>query len=148
MLNDYSREELQFAFDTVGMPTEEVRLKLPKILGFRWVYPLEIEKWWPWMIFLGTFRSHPTTGKEFQSAMDCFTCSQLLPNGDCAVYEDRPHFCKSYGVTIDCEHEGCTWTVGQAEREKLKKEKRDLEDQFLKEYKATKETVPLIEVPH
>jgi len=51
-------------------------------------------------------------------------------------------------VTIDCEHEGCTWTVGQAEREKLKKEKRDLEDQFLKEYKATKETVPLIEVPH
>lgn len=116
VLCDYTREELQFAFDTVGIPTEEARLKLPKLLGFRMVYPLGIEKWWPWMIYLGRFDAHPTTGKKFNapSGLDCFTCSQLMPNGDCAVYEDRPHFCKSYGVTFDCEHEGCTWTKSTA----------------------------------
>lgn len=118
VLNNYTKEELQYSYDQLKLPLEMRWVDPPG----RIVIPVEIKIWWPWMIYLGNYDKHPITGKEYPEGYDFFTCSQLLPNGDCAVYEQRPHFCRGYGVTIDCEHDCCTWHSGRAAREKLKKE--------------------------
>jgi Fe-S-cluster containining protein len=108
VLGNYSHEELKFAFEHRRSAGESVQV--PQ--GIRWIKPLEIETWWPWMIHLGKFEVHPTTGDSFGKEVDFYTCSQLQPNGDCAVYKNRPHFCQSYGTSqCACEHKDCAWDV-------------------------------------
>lgn len=115
-LGIYSIEELQASYDG------ELRWTLGEMFGWsgpRAPYPMpriaEIIDWWPWMIHLGRYHDHPTTGKPTpEGATDYFTCSKQDPStGDCTVYDARPHFCRSYGVTCACEHDGCTWSAAK-----------------------------------
>jgi Fe-S-cluster containining protein len=113
VLGGYDRHELQRCYDN--------QFRLATEGQTDWVRPHEfwyasrnidgILEWWPWVRYIGTFDVHPVTGEKNASdgPKDFFTCIQLAENGDCKVYEDRPHFCKSYGVTIECEHENCRW---------------------------------------
>lgn len=37
-----------------------------------------------------------------------YTCSKLLPNGDCGDYENRPKMCREYPYGEECKVVGCT----------------------------------------
>lgn len=37
-----------------------------------------------------------------------YTCRHLQPNGDCAIYEQRPKMCRDYPYDEPCHHPGCT----------------------------------------
>jgi Fe-S-cluster containining protein len=137
-LGYYTKEQIQFLYENTIKPV----LPLPPFPeGLNHFSRIEgIEEWWPWMIFIGRFSYHPTTGVESQDGKehDYFTCSKLLPNGDCSVYEDRPHFCRSYGVEIRCEHPDCEWKSGREAFDEAVRQKEIAEDEFLKEYKELK----------
>ena len=119
VLNGYDRERIQRCYDN------EIRFWLGSQFDC-WTHPEGWEPqlvegifdWWPWMVYLGRFDSHPKTKAENNSkgGRDYFTCTQLGPNGDCLSYLNRPHFCKSYGVTVNCEHDGCTWDAAVMRR--------------------------------
>lgn len=47
-----------------------------------------------------------TSAEAFQSF--AYTCRNLLPNGDCAVYADRPKMCRDYPYEGRCVYPGCT----------------------------------------
>jgi Fe-S-cluster containining protein len=46
-----------------------------------------------------------------------FTCKHLSENGDCSIYENRPHLCRSYPYCREgrCEFKGCTLKVKKIE---------------------------------
>ena len=69
--------------------------------------------WWlPWMKHLGKFTENPTDCpgvEQSPTGYDYYTCTQLSDSGDCKVYKQRPHFCRSYGIECACRFPGCTW---------------------------------------
>ena len=135
-LGGYTQEEIQHAYDVDGVPWED-RPIIPK--GIRVVKPRGIKRWWPWMIHLGKFKHHPVTGKENNCGKELsfFTCSKLQSNGDCGVYEDRPHFCRSYGITVECEHDNCNWSGRKELREQEIEKNRGSYDTIKKELTGT-----------
>lgn len=154
VLGGYTREKVQRCYDnalrleTEGM-TDWVR---PHV---HW-YPLIVNgilRWWPWMEYLGHYRSHPITGRTNNepNGLDYFTCNQLSPEGNCMVYDQRPHFCRSYGVDIQCEHTDCTWKDAWHWGEKKPGTKLEQEMVELKEdadkLKAKFGDVPLLREP-
>jgi len=108
VLGGYDLEYIQRSYDNT------IRMWLGEDFGWTkpegWLPTLVngIFRWWPWMVYLGRFKAHPVTGAEHQE-MDYFTCSQFSEEGNCLVYDRRPHFCRTYGITTPCEHEGCQW---------------------------------------
>ena len=113
VLGGYSVEYIQTLYDAV-MRSEIGQYWFdwqPAELSFynqhKLIYQIEdIIFWWPWMVYIGTFEKHPITGKKTPK-MDYFSCIQHSHDGKCLVYDQRPHFCRSYGVTVECEHDDC-----------------------------------------
>lgn len=142
VLNNYDREVLQQAYDdeirilTEGMwdwirpNIQDIINPSTKAILYRWPqYRIDgILDWWPWMIYLGKFTKHPTTGEEnfHPRGLDFFTCSQLSQNGDCLVYDKRPDFCRVYGADYPCEHKNCNWKgVLHKDEENISKDEID-----------------------
>lgn len=111
-LSCVTTEELQKHYDNA------VRLEYGD--QFEWTrpknwYPRQHEgilEWFPWLIPLGAHTEDPVTGQaheEPNEPIHYFSCSKLAENGDCTVYDRRPHFCRSYGVTTPCHTPGCRW---------------------------------------
>jgi Fe-S-cluster containining protein len=101
-----SPEEL--AADVREVEAAEAEQRLPArraVLG--------VERWFSWLTYLGKKTRHPTADRG--SALDCpegqhfYSCKMLSPEGDCLAYDNRPHFCRTYGVFEPCEHSACTW---------------------------------------
>ncbi len=46
-------------------------------------------------------------GIERQKGVPRFCC-KLMVDGCCTIYAERPHFCRSYGETSQCEWQDCT----------------------------------------
>jgi Fe-S-cluster containining protein len=42
-----------------------------------------------------------------------YSCKNLLPNGDCGIYENRPHMCRQFPNNKECGRSDCTWSLGQ-----------------------------------
>ena len=38
-----------------------------------------------------------------------YRCRNVLPNGDCGIYQDRPEMCRIYPTIGTCLYAGCTW---------------------------------------
>lgn len=38
-----------------------------------------------------------------------YTCKNLLPNGDCGIYQTRPVLCSAYPYGRTCRYSDCTW---------------------------------------
>jgi Fe-S-cluster containining protein len=118
VLGGYSAEEVQQMYDNEVRDVMGEWFDWAKPDNWRITHIVGILDWWSWMIPLGAFEIHPVTGRGAEGGpMEYFTCSQLAENGDCLVYDRRPHFCESYGVTIACEHEDCPWTEARNRRE-------------------------------
>ena len=47
---------------------------------------------------------------ELSSGGYYYDCRHLQPNGDCAIYEDRPTMCRNYPNGVACSRVGCTYT--------------------------------------
>lgn len=45
--------------------------------------------------------------KHPEKTQERFTCKNLAENGDCRIYESRPHMCRSYGEEKPCEYHEC-----------------------------------------
>lgn len=139
VLGGYSKEEIQ------GFHDDAIRVWMGEFWGWepRTCKNLieGIETWWQWMVFIGHHDSHPVTReKSTRNGMDYFTCNQRGPGGLCLVYENRPHFCRSYGVTIACEHEGCTWK-GVLTKEEVERRKEQRAREVRKYLKVRREMV-------
>ena len=138
VLGGYTKEQIQYFYDNDEIEKED-RPPLPE--GLNYFRRIDgIKEWWPWMKYIGSFEEHPITKEKNASdkKLEFFNCTKLQPNGDCGVYDKRPHFCQSYGVDIDCEHKDCNWKSGREAREKLKAEKEKAEKEFLVEYEKRK----------
>jgi Fe-S-cluster containining protein len=42
-----------------------------------------------------------------------YECRNLLPNGDCGIYEKRPHMCRSFPNDKPCPNADCSWSLGR-----------------------------------
>lgn len=47
-----------------------------------------------------------------------YTCRNLQPNGDCAIYDHRPRMCSEYPYGSGCEMVDCTWSPARRERQR------------------------------
>jgi Fe-S-cluster containining protein len=147
VLGGYDREVIQKTYDN------ELRMVTEGMTD--WVKPSEywfpekrvkdILDWWPWMVYIGRFDEHPVTGEtnKADDGLDYFTCVKLSPEGDCLAYENRPHFCRSYGITIPCEHKDCQWSAGWHKGEQ--RELTKLEKEILEFHE--KADLPIIDLP-
>lgn len=43
-----------------------------------------------------------------------YACTNLLPNGDCAIYATRPVMCRDFPYGQPCPYPGCEWSDGRA----------------------------------
>jgi len=103
-----------------------------------------IERWWPWLKYVGTVKINPIDNMEYSKPLATYTCIKHDPEtGDCTAYEDRPHFCRSYGslevpctfASSECEcgvfHYGeAKWKEALAKRDAEQEELvKEIEDQ-------------------
>lgn len=51
-----------------------------------------------------------------------YRCKNVLPNGDCGIYETRPGMCSGFPYGRDCQYAACTWT--RAAEESAPQERR------------------------
>jgi Fe-S-cluster containining protein len=47
-----------------------------------------------------------------------YTCKNLLPDGNCGIYETRPRMCWDYPYESTCQYVDCTWEAGKQEQPK------------------------------
>ncbi len=52
------------------------------------------------------FGVSPVEGLASTEAKPRFTCRHLLSNGDCGIYENSPHMCRSY-PKLACQYKEC-----------------------------------------
>lgn len=77
------------------------------VCGFTfWRRVQGIERWWPWLRFVGRMESNPRSGEVYREPLPVYTCIKHDPDtGDCTVYDQRPHFCRSYGrLEVPCDY--------------------------------------------
>lgn len=49
--------------------------------------------------------------RDFERTLGArYTCANLLPSGDCGIYDSRPSMCRRYPYGRGCDVPGCCWS--------------------------------------